>query len=78
METSKLNALLVNAIKKQIPKDDNLAKILMDYLCIGKEATYRRLRGEVPFTFAEAVIISRRFRISLDELINLQTNDKTI
>lgn len=41
----------------------------METLEIGKEATYRRLRGEVPFTFQEISLIATRFRLSLDQLI---------
>jgi hypothetical protein len=40
----------------------------MDILCIGKEAIYRRLRGEVPFTFEELVAISHVLGISLDNI----------
>ena len=47
----------------------NLANLLMDILYIGKEAVYRRLRGEVPFTFTEAAVISQKLGVSLDQLI---------
>ena len=35
----------------------------MDTLCIGREAIYRRLRGEVPFTLEEAALISRKLGV---------------
>ena len=75
METFRLNTMLIKAVKKQVPVDTNLAIMLMDFLCLGKEATYRRLRGEVPFTFAEAATISQKFGISLDELINTSISE---
>ena len=37
-------------------------------LYLGKEAVYRRLRGEVPFTLAEAAMISQKMGVSLDKL----------
>ena len=45
-----------------------LADMLMDTLYIGKEAVYRRLRGEVPFTLQESALISRKLGISLTKL----------
>ena len=42
-------------------------------LCIEKEAVYRRLRGEVAFTFAEIVTIANAFGISLDNLVGTVT-----
>ena len=59
MITNELNTGLVNAVREKLPSKDNLANALMDILYIGKEAIYRRLRGEVPFTLTEAAIISR-------------------
>jgi len=52
------NAALIRAIRETAPSGENLANALMDILCIGKEAVYRRLRGEVTFTFEEAGIIA--------------------
>lgn len=54
MITDQLNTGLISAMKEKLPQDTNLANLLMDILYIGKEAVYRRLRGEVPFTLAEA------------------------
>lgn len=69
METSNLNAELINAVKEKLPKTENIATTLMDILFIGKEAVYRRLRGEVTFTLAEAALISKKLNISLDSII---------
>ena len=49
MITNELNTGLVNAVREKLPSKENLANTLMDILYIGKEAIYRRLRGEVPF-----------------------------
>jgi hypothetical protein len=65
-----INASLLSSMKDSIPKDQNLAYVLMDILHMGKESIYRRLRGEVPFTFDEVVKISRKLRISLDNIVN--------
>lgn len=68
MLNQELNNNLISAVKNKLPQGTNLANALMDLLFIGREAVYRRLRGEVPFTFAEATVISRKLDISLDSL----------
>ena len=55
-------------ITQKIPQRTGLVNTLADMLCIGKEAVYRRLRREVPFTLYEAMTISRQLGISLDSL----------
>ena len=51
---------LITAMKARVPEKQNLAGYLADTLCMGKEAVYRRLRGEVSFTLEEVALISRR------------------
>lgn len=63
------NTNLIEAMKEKLPAKGKLADILMDTLYIGKEAVYRRLRGEVPFTLQEAALVSRKLGISLDKII---------
>lgn len=63
-----LNNELIKAIKDRILEDRNLSVFLMDTLIIGKEASYRRLRGEVPFSFYEAAIIAKELGLSLDKI----------
>ena len=46
-----LNNGLIKAMREHLPEETNLANYIMDIISIGKEAVYRRLRGEVPFTF---------------------------
>lgn len=60
---------LINEMKERIPQGQNLANYLTDTLYMGKEAVYRRLRGEVAFTFDEIAIISHNLGISIDQII---------
>ena len=78
MITNELNTGLVNAAREKLPSKENLANALMDILYIGKEAIYRRLRGEVPFTLAEAAIISRKLGISLDKIIGVSFRNNAV
>lgn len=60
---------LIEAIKEKIPQRGKLTGTLVDLLFIEKEAIYRRLRGEVPFTFKEVTTIAKALNISLDDII---------
>lgn len=78
MITNELNTGLVNAVREKLPSKENLANALMDILYIGKEAIYRRLRGEVPFTLTEAAIISRKMGISLDKMVGVSFQNNAV
>lgn len=69
MKTEELNQALIEEMKLKVPSGVNLAGLLMDTLFLGKEAVYRRLRGEVPFTLGEAATISQKLGVSVDRLI---------
>ncbi|MDR1876689.1 MAG: hypothetical protein LBQ84_03600 [Flavobacteriaceae bacterium] len=77
MNPETLHKNLLQAIENKIPKENNIANILMDILLIGKEAVYRRLRGEVFFTLQEAVTIAKKLNISLDNTLG-SLSDKGI
>ncbi len=66
-----LHEKFLDILKERIPERGKAAAFLMDNLYIEKEAVYRRLRGEVPFTFAEIAVITRKLNISLDGIIDI-------
>ena len=78
MTTFNYNSELIKAMKEKIPSGTYLANTLIDMLYLGKEAVYRRLRGEVPFTLAEAAIISQKMGVSLDKLVGTSMNANAI
>lgn len=67
---------LIAKMKERIPDGQNLANYLTDTLCMGKEAVYRRLRGEVAFTFEETAQISRKLGISIDQIIGNHSSNR--
>lgn len=69
MEKDVVYDYFIETIKNKIPERGRLANILVDALLLEKEAIYRRLRGEVPFTFSEIVKISKELDISLDNIV---------
>jgi len=53
------------------PVRKQLVQILMELLSLEREAVYRRLRGEVPFTIQEVVTLVSAWNISLDEIMGV-------
>lgn len=78
MITDNLNTELINAAKEKLSAKERLANVLMDILYIGKEAVYRRLRGEVPFTLAEAAVVSRKLGLSLDKIVGISFQNNAV
>ena len=62
----------VSSIRNKIPHKATLAKTITDLLGIDKDAVYRRLRGEVDFSFTEMAVISRNMGISLDAIAGIE------
>lgn len=60
---------LINEMRERVAPKETLANFLTNTLCMGKEAVYRRLRGEVAFTFDEVAMISHKLGISIDQII---------
>jgi hypothetical protein len=73
MIEDQLNEALITEIRKRFPKNSGLVNTLTDILFIEKEAVYRRLRREVPFTFKEVVLIAKNLGVSLDSIVGIQT-----
>ncbi len=63
------NQFIEELIKPKIHPDDKLVDVLMETLSLRKEAAYRRLRGEVPYTFDDIMKISSKYNISLDAIV---------
>ncbi|NDW09114.1 hypothetical protein [Dysgonomonas sp. 520] len=76
MRYEKLYENLLEVLEEKIPQKIDIANVLMDMLHIGKEAVYRRLRGEVPFTLVEVAIISKELGVSIDNLVRIDSAKK--
>jgi len=62
---------LLIQLRNRIPQNSKLVIKLVEILALEKEAVYRRLRQEVPFTFEEIVAIAKEFNISLDNMLGV-------
>jgi len=72
-----LDEILTETILNYIPKNVKPFKYLMDTLDIGRESTYRRIRGNIPFTFEEVVKLSSKLNFSIDEIIDKKIKGST-
>lgn len=76
MKIQSYNEILIKTVREKLPQEITPATFLMDILSIGKEAAYRRLRGEVPLTLEEAARIAKALNISIDTI--LETSSKKL
>lgn len=68
MNKKTLHESLIEELRNKIPDNSELVNKLSDILDIGKEAIYRRIRGDVHLSLEEASIISEKMGISLDNI----------
>ncbi|MDR2913755.1 MAG: hypothetical protein LBV74_02810 [Tannerella sp.] len=64
-----LQEKFISLLKEKIPR--HLAKTLMEILPLEKEAIYKRLRGDVSFSFVEMATLSTHLGISLDNIADI-------
>lgn len=75
MKSEILHDKLITEIRRKLPPGANMAATLSEILSVGKEAVYRRLRGEVPFSFTEVAQIAEKLGISLNEVVESGISD---
>ncbi len=73
-----LNQRLISTIEECVPAGQSTASFLADILSTGKEAVYRRLRGDVLFSFDEVAKIARTLNLSLDNIVGATNTDKVL
>lgn len=78
MDADIINKALLEAVSFKLPRGTSMAQVLMDTLSIGKEATYRRIRGEVPLSMYEAAILVKKFNISIDTIIETTLSENSV
>jgi hypothetical protein len=74
---AKPNELLLKKILENVPKSIKPIAYLMNLLELSSESVYRRMRGDVSFTFDEITKLSVSLNFSLDEIIG-NDNEKRI
>jgi hypothetical protein len=71
---SQLQVNLFQHIKSIIPSNLSFVDEIADVLDISNDSAYRRIRGEKEVTFEEIQKLSNRFKISIDQVLNLKND----
>ncbi|HXL56359.1 MAG TPA: hypothetical protein VN958_08890 [Chitinophagaceae bacterium] len=71
---SQLQINLFNYIKSVIPSNLSFVDEIAEVLEISNDSAYRRIRGEKQISFEEIQKLSARFKIPIDQVLNLQNN----
>ena len=69
---------LIAIIRKSIPEEANLTIYLSDLLNISRESAYRRIRGEINFTFEEVAALSQDLGFSLDNVVGIKRDENAL
>jgi len=75
---SQMQDSLIAAIRKSLPEGANLTNYLSDVLNIGRESAYRRIRGEIKFTFEEIANLSQNLGFSIDHIVGIKKNENAL
>ncbi len=62
-------------IREMLPPTVSLADAVSDILHVSSDSAYRRIRGETPLVLEEAALLCKHFNLSLDQLMELKTDD---
>ncbi len=64
---------LFQRIKELLPPHASLVDSVAEILHISSDSAYRRIRGETPVVLDEARELCRHFKLSLDQILNVQS-----
>jgi hypothetical protein len=72
MAVLELQVQLFQQIRAKLPEHISLAEEIAGLLKVSTDSAYRRIRGEKPLDFEEIHLLCSHFKLSLDNLMNLQ------
>lgn len=73
MNINEIQQQLFQFIKTKLPVEASVADEIGKLLNISSDSAYRRMRGEKQITFEELYLLASTYRISLDQLMNINT-----
>jgi len=65
---SELNKKIIECVLERIPKNKKPVIYLVNALNISRESAYRRIRGDIPFTVEELIILATNLDFSIDTI----------
>ncbi|WP_435264239.1 hypothetical protein [Tenacibaculum sp. nBUS_03] len=66
---------IFNIIRKKLPPNVLFTEEIADVLDISYDASYRRIKGKTSLALEEALILAKHFKVSLNELYGLQSEN---
>ena len=72
MNVNEIQQQLFQAVKRKLQKEESVAEEIARLLEISTDSSYRRMRGEKTITLDELYAIATNYKISLDQLLNIQ------
>lgn len=72
------NEKIIAHIKQHLKKGETVSSVLTDILQLGRESTYRRIRGDVPFSLDEVIKLAEELRFSIDNIVELNKANKSV
>ena len=73
MNINEIQQQLFQIIKARLTADASMADEIAKVLNVSSDSAYRRMRGEKLISFEELYLLCTTYRISLDQLMNIQT-----
>ncbi len=74
MDFNQTQQLFFNHIKSKLPSHLSFVDEVADLLNISNDSAYRRIRGEKPIGLDEVQMLCNKFKVSLDQLLQIQSN----
>jgi len=62
------NHPIIKRIRELIPPNVNLAEYLINELSVSRQSAYRKIKGEIPFSFDQIAALSQKLGFSMDEI----------
>jgi len=64
-----------NMIRQRIAPNLSMPDEIAELLQISNDSAYRRIRGEKLLTFEELIVLCKKYRLSLDRIVSLQSDN---
>lgn len=74
MDVNQTQQLFFNHIKSKLPLHLSFVDEVAELLNISNDSAYRRIRGEKPIGLDEVQILCNKYKVSLDQLLQIQSN----
>jgi hypothetical protein len=74
MESAELQQTFFNTVRNMLPQHISFVDKIAEVLNLSYDSVYRRIRGEKPITISELKLLCDHFRISLDQVLQINSD----